>query len=164
MTKSFHIKETRRPHMLRHMHPSELAGSQFYSHVFGDPEELIDYINAHEPLEVILQREKRFAFCFAEMDGHPVGTSGLAKRIDLQASQIERHVREGYTLEVGIVDKLPETHLFCVIADETPNGLSIITAFPGEFARPFAQKSQTKQEYELNRAFWDEHVLLMKRL
>jgi hypothetical protein len=142
------------------MQSSELAGSHFYPHVFGDPQELIDYINSHEPLKVIQQREKRFAFCFAEMDGHPIGTSGLAKRIDLQASQIQRRVREGFTIEVGIVDTLPETHLFCVIADETPDGLSIITAFPGGFARPFAQKGQPREEYELNKKFWEEYVLL----
>jgi hypothetical protein len=163
MTRSFYIKETRRPHLLRHMLPSELAGGHFYSDVFGDPEDLIDYINTHKPLEVIQQREKRFAFCFAEMVGHPVGTSGLAKRIDLQGSQIERHVREGYTLEVGIVDNLPETHLFCVIADETSNGFSIITAFPGDYARSFAQKGQPAKEYALNKQFWAEHVLLRKK-
>jgi hypothetical protein len=145
------------------MQSSELAGSHFYPHVFGDPQELIDYINSNAPLEVIQQREKRFAFCFAEMDGHPVGTSGLAKRIDLQASQIQRHVREGFTIEVGIVDTLPETHLFCVIADDTSEGFSIITAFPGGNARPFAQKEQHAEEYALNRAFWEEHVLLIKR-
>jgi len=145
------------------MLPSELAGGHFYSDVFGDPEDLIDYINTHKPLEVIQQREKRFAFCFAEMVGHPVGTSGLAKRIDLQGSQIERHVREGYTLEVGIVDNLPETHLFCVIADETPNGFSVITAFPGDYARSFAQKGQPAKEYALNKQFWAEHVLLRKK-
>jgi hypothetical protein len=163
MTRSFHIKETRRTHLLRHMHSNELAGSHFYPHVFGAPQALIDYINSHEPLKVIQQRNKRFAFCFAALDGNPVGTAGLAKRKDLNPSHIEPHVREGFTIEVGIVDTLPETNLFCVIADETPDGLSIITAFPGEFARPFAQKSQTKVEYELNMAFWEEHVLLMKR-
>jgi hypothetical protein len=146
------------------MQSSELAGSHFYPHVFGDPEELIDYIKVHEPLEVIQQRNKRFAFCFATLDGNPVGTSGLAKRKDLNPSHIERHVREGYTIEVGIVDTLPETNLFCVIANDTSEGFSIITAFPGGNARPFAQKSQTKEEYDLNRAFWEEHILLMKRL
>jgi len=163
MTRSFHIYENSCTHLLRHMQSSELAGSHFYPHVFGEPQALIDYINSHEPLEVIQQRNKRFAFCFAELDGNPVGKAGLAERKDLNPSHIERHVREGYTIEVGIVDTLPETHLFCVIADETPDGLSIITAFPGGFARPFAQKSQTKVEYELNLAFWEEHVLLMKR-
>ena len=142
---------------------SELAGSQFYSHFFGDPEELIDYINAHEPLEVIQQREKRFAFCFAEMGGNPVGTSGLAKRKDLQQSQIEQQVREGFTIEVGIVDSLPKTHLFSVIADETHDGLSIITACPGAYARPFAQKGQSREEYALNRTFWEEHILLRQQ-
>jgi hypothetical protein len=163
MTRSFYINENRRTHLLRHMQSNELAGSHFYPHVFGAPQALIDYINSHEPMKVIQQRNKRFAFCFAEMDGHLVGTSGLAKRIDLQASQIQPHVREGFTIEVGIVDTLPETHLFSVITDETPDGLSIITAFPGEFARPFAQKSQPREEYELNKKFWQEHVLLKQK-
>jgi hypothetical protein len=145
------------------MLPSELAGSHFYPCVFRDPEVLIDYINAHEPLEVIQQLDKRFAFCFAATDGNPVGTSGLAKRQDLQPSQIERQVREGFTVEVGIVDSLPETHLFCVIADETSDGFSIITAFPGGNARPFPRKSQPREEFELNSTFWKEHVLLKSR-
>jgi hypothetical protein len=66
-------------------------------------------------------------------------------------------------MEVGMVDILPDTQLFCVIADETPEGLSIITAFPGGYARPFAQKSQPKDEYELNKKFWEEHVLLKRK-
>jgi hypothetical protein len=163
MIARFIITENRRAHLLRHMLPIELAGSHFYPHVFGDPEALIDIIHAHEPLEVIQQRDKRFAFCFATMDGTPVGRLGLAKRKDLDPSHIERHVREGYTMEVGMVDILPETHRFCVIADETAEGFSIITAFPGEYARPFAQKGQPREEYELNRAFWEEHILLMRR-
>ena len=163
MTRSFHIKENRRTHLLRHMQSSELAGSHFYPHIFGEPQALIDYINSHEPLKVIQQSDKRFAFCFAALDGNPVGTAGLAMRNDLNSSHIERHVREGYTIEVGIVDTLPETHLFCVITDQTPDGLSIITAFPGGFARPFAQKGQPRAEYELNKKFWEEHVLLKQK-
>jgi hypothetical protein len=139
---------------------SELVGSVFYSHVFGDPESLLNYINTHDPIDVLQQRDKRFAFCFAALDGRPVGIAGLAKRNELQPSQIERQVRDGLTIEVGLVELLPETHLFCIIADMTSEGLSIITAFPGGYARPFAQKSQPREEYELNKKFWEEHVLL----
>ena len=164
MTRHFLISDKRRAHLLRHMLPNELAGSHFYDYAFYEAEALIDYINRHEPFEVIQQRDKRFAFCFAAIDGHPIGTSGLAKRSELATSQIERQVREGYTIDVGIVDTLPETHLFCVIADETPDGLSIITAFPGAYAQPFPQKNQPRIEYEFNRKFWDEHILLKKRV
>ena len=145
------------------MLPSELAGSHFYPHVFGDPEGLIDYINVHEPLEVIQQLDNRFAFCFAALDRKPVGTSGLARREELQPSQIQQQVRDGFTIDIGIVDSLPETYLFCVIAHETSDGFSIITAFPGGNARPFPQKSQPREEFELNRTFWKEHVLLKNR-
>jgi len=163
MTRKFFITERQLTHVLRHMSPNELAGSHFSPHVFSNPEALIDYINSNEPYQVIPQREKRFAYCFSAVDGHPIGTSGLAMRKDLLPSQIERHVRDGYTMEVGMVDILPDTQLFCVIADETPEGLSIITAFPGGYARPFAQKSQPKDEYELNKKFWEEHVLLKRK-
>jgi hypothetical protein len=145
------------------MLPSELVGSVFHSHVFGDPETLLDYINTHEPIEVLQQRDKRFAFCFAAIDGRPVGIAGLAKRNEIQPSQIERQVRDGLTIEVGLVELLPETHLFCVIADMTSECLSIITAFPGGHARPFAQKNQQREEYELNKKFWEEHVLLKQK-
>jgi len=163
MTRNFFVTETQRAHMLRHMLPNDLAGSHFSPNVFGDPEALIDYINSHEPCDIIRQRDLRFAFCFAELDGKPIGKSGLAMRKDLHHSQIERHVRDGYTMEVGIVEALPNTHLFCIIADETSEGLSIITAFPGGYARPFAQKSQPREEYELNKKFWEEHVLLKQK-
>jgi hypothetical protein len=163
MNRHFFITPNRRKHLLRHMLPTELAGSHFYPHVFGDAEVLIDYINVHEPLEVIQQLDNGFAFCFSTLDGNPVGTSGLAKRKVLQPSQIEQQVRDGFTIEVGIVDSLPVTHLFCVIAHETSDGFSIITAFPGGNARPFPRKSQPREEFELNRTFWKEHVLLKSR-
>jgi hypothetical protein len=62
-----------------------------------------------------------------------------------------------------LVSQLPLTAEFCIIAQETEEGLSIITAFPGAYARPFAQKSQPKEEYELNKKFWEEHVLLKQK-
>ena len=77
MLKRFFLHSNRRTHLLRHMQESELAGSHFYPEVFETPEALIDFINENEPSEVIQQREKRFAYCFASNNDHPVGTLGL---------------------------------------------------------------------------------------
>ena len=163
MRKLFYLTAYQREHVLRHFHSNDMAGSHFYTEVFASPEGLIACINSVEPEETIRQSKTRFAFCFAHFNGQAVGTSGLAKRSDLRKDQITRVVREGYTIEVGIVDQLPETCNFCVIADDLPEGLSIITAFPGGYARPFAQKGQPREEYELNKKFWEEHVLLKQK-
>jgi hypothetical protein len=163
MRKLFYLTASQREHVLRHFHANDMAGSHFYIHVFASPEGLVDFINSVEPQETIPQSKTRVAFCFAHFNGQAVGTSGLAKRSELQKEQITRLVREGYTIEVGIVDQLPETCFFCVIADDFPEGLSVITAFPGGYARPFAQKSQPREEYELNKKFWEEHVLLKQQ-
>jgi len=163
MRKIFYLNAIQREHVLRHFHANDMAGSHFHTHVFASPEGLVDFINSVEPQETIRQSKTRFAFCFAHSHGQAVGTSGLAKRSELQKDQIARVVRENYTIEVGIVYQLPETSNFCVIADDLPEGLSIITAFPGGYARPFAQKSQPREEYELNKKFWEEYVLLKQQ-
>jgi hypothetical protein len=163
MNRLFYIAPTQRAHVARHFNQSDLAGSHFYAASFASPESLVAFVNNTEPLEVIKQSEKRFAFRFASINKQPVGTSGLALRSELNPEQLAKLVREGFTLEIGIVDQLPETTEFCVIADETLEGLSIITAFPGGYARPFAQKSQPATEYALNKQFWEEHVLLKQK-
>ena len=160
MSKLFYLKTSQREHVLRHFHAKDMAGSHFYSEVFVSPEGLLDYINSVEPIHTFQQSRTRNAYCFVNTSGQAVGTSGLAKSSDLDENCIIRQIRDGYTIEIGLVDLLPETHSFCVIADESPDGLSVITAFPGDYARPFALKSQPADEYELNKKFWEEHVLL----
>jgi hypothetical protein len=163
MKEVFYLTINQREHVLRHFHSKELAGSHFHETVFETPEDLITYINSNEPSKTFQQSPQRKAYCFIQIELKAVGTSGIARRCDLRKEQITRHVREGYSIDIGLVDQLPETNEFCVIADTTPNGLSIITAFPGGYARPFAQKGQPPNDYMLNKKFWEEHVLLKSR-
>ena len=163
MNKQFYLAESQREHVVRHFAQSDLAGSHFYTDIIASPEALIQLINSSLPDETILQTDVRSAYSFKSKSGLPIGTCGLALRSELREDQISRHVREGYTLEIGFVDRLPETNQFCIIADETPEGLSVITAFPGSYARPFAQKGQSPAEYALNKQFWEEHVLLKRK-
>ena len=148
---------------MRHFGAKDLAGSYFLPEVFATPKELVDFINAHPHTHSIDQGNGRMAFLFKTSDKMIVGTCGLARRDDIDAGCILREHQEGYTLEIGYLESLPFTHEFCVIAGRCEDGLHIITAFPGAYARPFAQKSQPREEYELNKKFWEEHVLLKQK-
>jgi hypothetical protein len=147
----------------RHFGSNNLAGSHFLRSTFATSDDLLYFINSTPPIQTITQSPGKSAFCFELDDGRMAGTSGLAARKDIPANAIVREAREGFTMEIGLVDHLPETNQFCVIADESTEGLSIITAFPGGYARPFAQKGQRAEEYALNKLFWEEHVLLKQK-
>jgi hypothetical protein len=163
MIRPFYLTSNQREHVARHFMQTDLAGSHFFTNVIASPEALISIINGISPEQIISQSKLRSAYTFQSQDGLAVGTCGLAFRGDLREDQVVKQVREGYTIEIGFVDQLPETNQFCIIADETPEGLSIITAFPGGYARPFAQKGQPAEEYALNKKFWEEHVLLKRK-
>jgi hypothetical protein len=160
---NFYFSDAGRKHVARHFDIENLAGSHFLKSTFSTPDDLLSYLNAIAPLQIIPQSSGKSAFCFRIADGRMAGTSGLAQRSHLPAHAIVREIREGYSIEIGLVSQLPLTAEFCIIAQETEEGLSIITAFPGGYARPFAQKSQPREEYELNKKFWEEHVLLKQK-
>jgi hypothetical protein len=160
---SFFIADSRLAHLTRHFGALDLAGSYFLPEVFSTPAEMLDFINVHQPTHSINQGNDRMAFLFESNNKMLIGTCGLARRDEVDAGCIMRGQREGYTLEIGYVDSLPFTHEFCVIANRREDGFHIITAFPGGYARPFAQKSQPREEYELNKKFWEEHVLLKQK-
>lgn len=163
MKNRFFLSESARKHVARHFGKVGLAGSHFLPQTFSNPEQLLLYVIEHDPREVIAQSECKAAFCYRLDGGRLAGTSGLGLRKTLAEKDIIREVREGYTLEVGIVEELPLTSDFCIIAQQSPEGLNIITAFPGGYARPFAQKGQPAEEYALNKRFWEEHVLLKQK-
>ncbi len=158
----FYYSESGRKHVARHFVDSDLAGSHFLSSTFPTPDDLLAYVNANAPREIFKQSMGKCAYCFNLSDGRMAGTSGIALRQELNSQDIVREVRDGYTIDVGIVKTLPLTSEFCIIAHESPQGLSIVTAFPGGYARAFAQKGQTSEEYALNEQFWAEHILLRK--
>lgn len=160
---SFILPDSRLAHLLRHFGANYLAGSYFLPEVFATPTELVYFINAHPHTHSIDQGNGRMAFLYETSDKTIVGTCGLARREDVDAGCILREQREGYSLEIAYLESLPFTHEFCVIADSREDGFHIITAFPGGYARPFAQKSQPREEYELNKKFWEEHLLLKQK-
>ncbi len=163
MRRIFYFSEAGRKHVERHFGSENLAGSHFLRSTFSTPDELLAFVNSTEPTQVIEQSVGKTAFCFELSDGRMAGTSGLATRKDIPENAIIRETREGFTMEIGFVSELPLTTEFCVVAQESPKGLSIITAFPGGYARPFAQKGQPADEFALNKQFWEDHLLLKLR-
>jgi hypothetical protein len=161
--KTFYLTATGLKHLERHFGNETLVGSHFLRSTFSTPDELLAFVNSTEPAQVIEQSFGKTAFCFELNDGRMAGTSGLAARKDIPENSIVRETREGYTMEIGFVSELTLTNAFCVIAQKTSQGLSIITAFPGGYARPFAQKGQPAEEYALNKLFWEENVLLKQK-
>jgi hypothetical protein len=159
----FILDDSRLAHLTRHFGAQDLSGSYFLPEVFSTPSEMLNFINAHQPTHSIDQGNGRMAFLYENSAKTIVGTCGLARREDVDAGCILREQREGYTLQIGYLESLPFTHEFCVIADRHEDGFHIITAFPGGYARSFAQKSQPREEYELNKKFWEEHVLLKQK-
>lgn len=163
MRRIFYFSEAGRKHVERHFGSENLAGSHFLRSTFSTPDELLAFVNSTEPTQVIEQSVGKTAFCFELSDGRMAGKSGLATRKDIPENHIIRETREGFTMEIGFVSELPLTNEFCVVAQESPKGLSIITAFPGGYARPFAQKGQPADEFALNKQFWEDHLLLKLR-
>lgn len=159
----FILSDSRYSHLARHFTLNGDAGSHFNLKTFPSSKELIEYINSHVPEVEEYQTRGRSIFHFQLKDGRTAGTVGIMKRSQLRQDDIVRLMRDGVLIDIGLVDELAETREFCVIADATAEGLSIITAFPGSCSRPFPHKNQSKAEYELNHQFWEEHVLLKKR-
>ncbi len=161
--KKFLLNESRKKHLARHFFKSELAGSMFNTSTFASPEDLVDFINSHAYADSNQQTHSNSIISFTFMHAKIVGLEGISLRSSLTEHSIVREIRDGHTIDVAIVGELRKTRLFCVIAKEYSEHLSIITAFPGSYARPFAQKGQPAEEYVLNKRFWEEHVLLKQK-
>lgn len=163
MTYNFYLTPKSRGHLERHFGDGESAGSYFLKDTFLTPNDLLLYLPSATPTSVIEQTPSNRVFTYKLTDGRMAGTLGLMKRSSFSEKELARELRDGFTIDVGLVDQLELTADFCVVASETSKGLSIITAFPGNYARPFAQKGQPAREYALNKLFWEEHVLLRKK-
>jgi hypothetical protein len=160
--KKFHLNASRMKHLARHFFKSELAGSTFNLSTFASPEDLVDFINSHSYEDSNRQTHSKSIFCFTFKHEKFVGLEGISLRSSLTEHSIVREKRDGHTIDVAVVNELKKTQFFCVIAKEQAEHFSIITAFPGNYARPFAQKGQPADDYAMNKKFWEEHVLLKR--
>lgn len=159
---NFYVHADSAHHLARHFAGSDVPGSHFDQSVFRSMNDLLNYINSYEPYDVIGQSATKKAYLFRHHEGIEVGTCGIALRNTIPSSDIIRENRDGFQLEIGMVKELPKTNEFCVIATETNQGKSVVTAFPGIYAPPFPAAGQTREEYLRNKIFWNEFILMRK--
>jgi hypothetical protein len=160
MPPNFYLTPKSLRHLQRHFGNGTMAGSYFLAGTFQTSDDLLAFLENAEPVSITKQTATNSVFLYVLTDGRMAGTVGIAKRNSFSADNLSLELRDGFQIEVGLVEELTFTTDFYIIARQTSKGYSIITAFPGRFARPFARKGQPANEYELNKQFWEDHVLL----
>ena len=153
------ITAGREKHMLRHFN-GDAIGSAFDTAVFTDVDALLEYINSHQPNEIIQQTNNREAWIFICSEFESIGHCGLMNRKDVPLAQIVEEMRDGHLMDVGIVEELPRTNKLCVVVEHKETGVYLITAFPGERTVAFPYGAQSPEERLISEAFWKEHILV----
>jgi len=155
------LSEKARHHLSLHLGDSTAAGSVFFNHVFQSPEDLLLHINSCEPNEIFYQGNNRKALVFHMAEA--VGTSGLIKRKEVSSADIVLESRNGFEVEVALLNELSLAYEFCSIVESIGEDECLITAFPGGYSLSFPYEGQDPVEYEKSKLFWQEHVLCRKR-
>jgi hypothetical protein len=157
---NFFVTKSRVLHLARHFVGSGVAGSLFDAEIFPSIESLIAYINRHEPFDVMEQSAHSRTYLFRHIEGRDVGANGIAKKEDIPEENIALEIRDGYHIKIGLVDKLPKTKEFCVVAIDTNQGRSVITIFPGMYAPPFPSNRMTGDDFLRSQTFWQKFILV----
>ena len=160
----FYFDPEKREYLLRHFDSANIAGSYFLAHVFQSPEHLLKFINSQSPSAIISQGDNSMAHCFIHHKNQIVGYNGVAKRSEISSNDIVKERRGEHEIETAYLKSLLPTSHFCIISIQTSKGLSIVTAFPGDYAPPFPNNNQSKEMFDLSVLFWKEHILLKKTI
>lgn len=156
------LREKRRRHVFRHF-DKEAIGSSFDLSVFPHIHAVLDYVNTREPIKIISQSKNRTALLYHCTEFESIGNVGMARKSELLPHQIVKELRDGFTIEVGVVEKFNTTNFLCVVIEKNKEYLHLITAYPGEISEPFPNRHQTPEERQLSYEFWRGKVLLRMR-
>jgi hypothetical protein len=91
------LTEKAERHLALHFGDSNAAGSVFFTNVFANPIELLNYINSCEPSETIVQSGNREALIFHMPEA--VGNSGIIERSRGTIENIIVESRNGFQVE-----------------------------------------------------------------
>ena len=155
------LTEKAEKHLALHFGNSNAAGSVFFTNVFANPIELLNYINSCEPSETIVQSGNRAALIFHMADA--VGNSGIVERSKLTTENIVLDTRNGFQVEVAELLELDLAFEFCVIVEKINGESFVITAFPGAYSLPFPYEGQEEEEFKKSKLFWQEYMLCRKK-
>jgi len=154
------LTEKSEKHLALHFGDSKSAGSVFFTEVFANPSELLQYINSCEPSETIAQTGNREALIFHMAEA--VGNSGIILRSAVLPENTIVETRNGFQMEVAVLQELQPAYEFCVIVEKINGESVVVTAFPGAYSLSFPYEGQEKEEFEKSTLFWQEYILCRK--
>jgi hypothetical protein len=155
------LTERAERHLALHFGDSNAAGSVFFKDVFEGPNDLLVYINTCEPSEIIEQANNRRSLVFHTVEA--VGNSGIIERMRVSIEDIISESRNGFQVEVALLDELELAYEFCVIVETNNDKQFVITAFPGGHSLSFPYEGQTEEDFEKSTLFWQEYILCRKK-
>ena len=155
------LTERAERHLALHFGDSNAAGSVFFKHVFEGPQDLLGYINSCQPSEIIEQAQNRRSLIFHTAEA--VGNSGIIERIRVPIEDIVIESRNGFQVEVALLNELQLAFEFCVIVEKNNGIQSIVTAFPGGHSLSFPYEGQDQEEFKKSTLFWQDNILCRKK-
>jgi hypothetical protein len=156
------LTERAKRHLALHFGDSNAAGSVFFKDVFEGPHDLLNYINSCEPVEILEQANNRSSLLFHTVEA--VGYSGIIERNCVTIENIILEARNGFQVEVALLEELELAYEFCVIVETNNDIQSIVTAFPGGHSLSFPYEGQDEEEFEKSTLFWQEYILCRKKI
>jgi hypothetical protein len=91
-----------------------------------------------------------------------IGVVAIKSLSKIQQQQIYSSTNRSTKLLHLNVSSLPSTNEFVIVLKKTTNNYLFITGFPGSLAMPLPSSKMNQTLRKLSRAFWNEHVFLVK--
>ena len=158
------LSDRAKKHVEGHFAQNAKSGSIFRPDCFPNIESLLIYILDLEPIREIIQSEYSVAHLY-EIDAlEYVGWEGVGKLLDYPKVKVQEENRNGCMTRFIEIAELPTTKFVNVVFKQCLNGMELITVFPGMYAPAFPNASMSKDDFQIASEFWDEHILLKKRL
>lgn len=120
----------------------------------------MNYINTHDPNKVINQDNGTYVYIYENKKINHVGYEAIASINDIDTNLIRNESRNGHTVKFAVVNQLPFTNQFCVVAFKNKDIKELVTAFPGRYAPPFPHQKQLVHQNKISTDFWNKHILL----
>jgi len=158
------LTDRAKKHVEGHFAQNAKSGSIFRPDYFPTIESLLMYMLGLEPIREIFQSEYSVAHLYQINALEYVGWEGVGKMSDYPKAIVQEENRNGFMTRFIEIDDLPQTKLVNVVSKHCLNGMELITIFPGMYAPAFPSNSMTKDDFQIASEFWDENILLKKRL
>ena len=158
------LSDRAKKHVEGHFAQNAKSGSIFRPDYFPTIESLLNFMVDIEPIREIIQSEYSVAHLYKIDALEYVGWEGVGKLSDYPKVEVQEENRNGYMTRFIEIPELPTTKLFNVVFKHCLNGMELVTVFPGMYAPAFPNASMSKDDFQIASEFWDEHILLKKRL